>query len=194
MSKIASVYAREILASGANPTLEAEVVLESGARGIASVPYGASAGIHEATVLLDEDKSRYNGKGMLKAIGHINGEISEALVGMDADDQRAIDNRMIELDGTPNKARFGGNAILGVSLAVAHAMAEEKGMPLYRYIREVYNLGITEYRLPNPMMVVIEGGKHADNSTDFQEYIVSAFGKDTAKENVRMGIEIYQTL
>lgn len=188
------IKAREILASGSSPSLEAEVLLESGAIGVASVPYGASAGVHEATVLLDNDKARYNGQGMLKAVANINDQISQKLIGMDASHQREVDQTMLSLDGTPNKANLGGNAILGVSLAVAQAEANEEKMPLYRYIRKVFDLPITTFALPNPMMVIIEGGKHADNSTDLQEYCISPFGKNTARENIRMGAEIFQTL
>jgi len=194
MSKIVSIKAREILASGSSPSLECEVTLESGVTGEASVPYGASAGMYEATVLLDGDKSRYNGKGMLKAVANINEKIAPLLVGQDAIDQRKIDQMMRDLDGTENKSNLGGNAILGVSLAVARAMSLETKTPLYKYIRQVFNLPISSYYLPNPMMVVIEGGKHAHNSTDLQEYIVSIVGNVSAKENVRMGVEIYTAL
>ncbi len=191
---IQSIHAREILSSGATPTIEAEVLLESGAVGIASVPFGASAGSHEAAVLLDGDTKRYFGNGMLKAIEHIHTDIAPALLGMDGSDQRSIDERMKELDGTPNKVRFGGNAILVVSLAVARACAAAEKLPLYAYIRKAYQLSIQEYILPNPMMVVIEGGKHADHSTDLQEYMVSLIGNDSVRENVRRGIEIYHHL
>lgn len=192
--KIKQIFAREILASGSDPTIEVEVTLDNGVKGEASVPYGASAGSREAFVLTDNDKSRYGGKGMLQAVANVNEKIAPVLVGMEADDQRAIDEKMIELDGTENKSNLGANAILGVSLAVAHAVANSKDLPLYKYIREVFNLPINEYYLPNPMMVVIEGGKHAHNSTDLQEFIVSVIGNESAKENVRMGIEIYQSL
>jgi enolase len=192
--KIKQIFAREILASGSDPTVEVEAILEDGSKGEFSVPYGASAGIHEAFVLLDNDKSRYNGKGMLQAVANVNEKIAPVLVGMDSDDQRAIDEKMIELDGTENKSNLGANAILGVSMAIANATANSKKLPLYKYIREVYKLPIKEYYLPNPMMVVIEGGKHAYNSTDFQEFLVSVIGNVSAKENVRMGIEIYQAL
>lgn len=191
--KIKSIRAREILSSGSTPSLEVRAVLESGAEGRASVPYGASAGIHEAFILLDRG-DRYLGKGMLRAVSNVNEKIAPALRGKNSLDQEAIDNLMIELDGTKNKHRLGANAILGVSLAVARAAADQKGIPLYQYIREAFRLPLRDYILPNPMMVVIEGGKHADNSTDFQEYMVSPIVKDSVKENVRRGIEVYLTL
>lgn len=194
MSKIKSIQAREILASGGKPTIECEVVLESGSIGKSSVPYGASAGVHEAVMLRDEDENRYNGAGVLKAISNVHDVIAPELIGKEAGNQREIDTKMIELDGTDNKSNLGGNAILSVSLAVANAMAAEKEVPLYQYIREVFELGIDEYYLPNPMMVVIEGGKHAHNSTDLQEFIVSTYGFDKAAENIRMGEEIYMAL
>ena len=194
MSKIQNIFAREILASGGAPSLEVTVTLESGATGEASVSYGASAGSKEATVLLDGDKSRYNGKGMLNAIANINGKIKEILVGMDAADQRAIDNKMIETDGTINKAVLGGNAMLGVSLAVCRAEASEEKMPLYKYLRKTYGIGDIGWKLPKPMIVMIEGGKHADETTDLQEFMVGAMGNKTAAENVRMEMEIYNAL
>jgi enolase len=194
MSKIKNIFARQILASGGAPSLEVTVTLESGAIGEASVSYGASAGSKEAVVLLDGDKTHYNGKGMLMAIANINTEIKNALVGMDAADQRAIDDKMIELDGTINKAKLGGNAMLGVSLAVARAQACEENLPLYKYIRKAYNIGGTEWNLPKPMIVMIEGGKHADNTTDLQEFMVCALGNKSAAENVRMEMEIYESL
>ncbi|MFC1768408.1 phosphopyruvate hydratase [Nanoarchaeota archaeon] len=191
--KIKSIVAREILSSGSTPSIEVKCELESGTIGIASVPYGASAGIHEAYVLLDGD-DRFKGKGMLKAVANVNGPIAEKLVGMDASDQREIDKTMIELDGSENKKNLGANAILGASVAVARAAANEKKVPFYQYIREVFSLPIQEYVLPNPMMVVIEGGKHADQSTDLQEYMISPIGNKSVKENVRCGIEIYLML
>jgi len=194
MSKIKNIFAREILASGGAPSLEVTVTLESGAIGEASVSYGASAGSKEATVLLDGDKSRYNGKGMLIAISNINNQIKNALVGMEASDQRGIDNKMIELDGTINKAVLGGNAMLGVSLAVCRAEANEEKMPLYKYLRKTYGVGEIGWTLPKPMMVMIEGGKHADDTTDLQEFMVGAIGNKTAAENVRMEMEIYVAL
>ncbi|MDD5147973.1 MAG: phosphopyruvate hydratase [Candidatus ainarchaeum sp.] len=194
MSKILEVKGREILSSGSTPSIEVVVKLKSGAQGSFSVPYGASAGIHEAFVLLDGDKNRFLGKGMLKAVENINKKIAPKVIGMDASKQKEIDKKMIELDGTENKKNLGANAILAVSVAVANAMANEKKMPLYEYIREAFDLKIKDYRLPNPMMVVIEGGQHADQSTDFQEYMISPIGRGSVKENVRCGIEIYLTL
>ncbi len=194
MSKIQNIFAREILASGGAPSLEVTVTLESGAIGEASVSYGASAGSKEATVLLDGDKTRYNGKGMLNAIANINGKIKEILLGMEASDQRAIDNKMIEVDGTINKAVLGGNAMLGVSLAVCRAQASEEKMPLYKYLRKTYGVGDIGWKLPKPMIVMIEGGKHADETTDLQEFMVGAMGDKTAAENVRMEMEIYNAL
>ncbi|MFA5828381.1 MAG: phosphopyruvate hydratase [Candidatus Shapirobacteria bacterium] len=194
MSKIKSIYAREILASGGEPTLEATVILESGAIGEASVPYGASAGSHEATVLLDGDKSRYNGKGMLKAVANINEILVKELTGMEADDQRKIDEKMLLIDGTEYKSKIGGNAMLGVSMAVARAAAEETKLPLYLYLRKNFGIEQGEIRLPRPMIVMIEGGKHADNSTDLQEYMVSMQLDDSARENVRREMEIYGKL
>lgn len=194
MSKIKNIFAREILASGGAPSLEVTVTLESGAVGEASVSYGASAGSKEATVLLDGDKTRYNGKGMLTAINNINTKIKETLVGMEAANQRDIDQKMIDLDGTVNKAVLGGNAMLGVSLAVCRAEAEEEKMPLYKYLRKTYEIGDIGWTLPKPMIVMIEGGKHADETTDLQEFMVGAMGDKTAAENVRMEMEIYEAL
>lgn len=195
MAKIKTIHAREILASGGAPSLEVTVTLESGAKGEASVSYGASAGSREATVLLDEDKARYNGKGMLKAVGNVNTEIAQALIGMEAEEQRQIDEKMIELDGTENKARLGGNAMLGVSLAVAQASAAEAQMPLYKYLRKIYGVEETGWQLPRPMIVMIEGGKHAYETTDLQEFMVGAMHRDwRAAENVRMEMEIYAAL
>lgn len=193
-SKIADIKAREILSSGSTPSLEVKVTLKSGITGKASVPYGASAGIHEAFVLLDGDKNRYMGKGMLKAVSNINNKIAPKLIGKDANKQEEIDREMNKLDGTENKRSLGANAILGVSVAVARAAANEKKIPLYQHIREVFNLPMSNYILPNPMMVVIEGGKHADQSTDFQEYMISPIGNDSVRENVRRGIEVYMNL
>jgi len=191
---IKSIKAREILSSGSTPSIEVKCELESGTTGTASVPYGASAGVHEAFVLLDNDKKRFLGNGMLKAVNNVNKIISKKLVSMDAFNQRKIDEALIALDGTENKSRLGANAILGVSLAVARASANEKKIPLYQHIREVFQLPIKKYVLPNPMMVVIEGGKHADNSTDFQEYSISPIGKKSVRENIRIGIEVYLNL
>jgi len=194
MSKIKNIFAREILASGGAPSLEVTVTLESRATGEASVSYGASAGSKEATVLVDGDMSRYNGKGMLKAIKNINEIIGDSLVGVEAERQREIDEIMVGLDGTENKANFGGNAILGISLAIARAQANEEKLPLYKYLRKVYEIGETDWTLPKPMMVMIEGGKHADETTDLQEFMIGAIGSKTAAENVRMEMEIYNAL
>jgi len=193
MTKIKSIKAREILSSGSTPSIEVKCQLKSGAIGIASVPYGASAGVHEAFVLMDNGK-RFLGKGMLKAVENVNNFISERIVGLDAFDQKEVDEAMIELDGTENKQNLGANSILGASLAVARAAANEKKVPMYQYIRDVFKLPIKKFILPNPMMVVIEGGKHADQSTDLQEYMVSPIGLTSVKEAVRAGIEVYLTL
>jgi len=191
MSKIKTIKAREILASGGAPTIEATVILESGASKEASVSYGASAGSKEAFVILDGDKSRYNGKGMLTAIKNIVEIIAPALIGQEG--QENIDKLMIDLDGTENKSRLGGNAILAVSMAYARAEASDRKIELYEYLREIYGLEKTN-SLPKPMVVMIEGGKHADETTDLQEYLVSAIGEKSAAENVRMEEEIYDAL
>ena len=189
MTAIIDVVAREILDSRGNPTLEVDVVLEDGSLGRAAVPSGASTGAHEAVELRDGDKSRYGGKGVLKAVEAVNGEICGEIGGMQAEDQVAIDEALIDLDGTPNKARLGANAILGVSLAVAKAGAEASGLPLYRYV------GGTQARvLPVPMMNIINGGVHADNPIDFQEFMIMPVGAETVAEAVRIGSEIFQTL
>lgn len=193
ITQIKQIRAREILSSGSTPSIEVKCILKSGAVGVASVPYGASAGIHEAFVLLDGGK-RFMGKGMLKAVNNVNKIIAPKLVGKDANKQKEIDNLMKKIDGTENKKRLGANAILGVSLAAARAAANEKGIPLYKHIRNTFKLGIKNYILPNPMMVVIEGGKHADKSTDLQEFMISPIGNKSVKENVRCGIEVYLTL
>ena len=189
MSAIADIIAREILDSRGNPTVEVEVFLESGATGRAAVPSGASTGAHEAVELRDGDKARYGGKGVLKAVAHAQGEILEAIGGMDAADQIAIDEAMIDLDGTPNKSRLGANAILGVSLAAAKAAAEELGIPLYRHVGGVY-----ARTLPVPMMNIINGGQHADNPIDIQEFMIQPVGAGTIAEAVRMGSEIFHAL
>jgi len=196
MSKIKTIQSREILASGGAPSLEVTVTLESGAIGEASVSYGASAGSKEATVLLDGDLGRYNGKGMLTAIKNINEKIGLALVGTEAGEQRNIDEKMIAMDGTKNKANLGGNAMLGVSLAIARAEAAEEKLPLYMYIRKAFGIDLSTVRtgLPKPMVVMIEGGKHADRTTDLQEYLVSCLGNRSVAENVRMEMEIYEAL
>ena len=184
--KIKSIYSYEILASGGYPSLETRVELESGVTGVASVPYGVSAGSHEATVLLDGDMERYNGKGMLKAIANVNDLIAPEIIGMDGSDQKAIDRKMIEMDGTENKAKFGGNAILSVSLAVAKAMANHKKVGLYQHVKEVFEIDNNFSTLPQPMMVVIEGGKHADDTTDLQEYCISSMSADSVKKELDM--------
>ena len=188
MTAIVDIIGREILDSRGNPTVEVDVILEDGSIGRAAVPSGASTGAHEAMELRDGGK-RYLGKGVQKAVDAVNGEIFDAIGGMDAEDQRHIDEVMIELDGTPNKARLGANAILGVSLAIAKAAAESSGMPLYRYVG-----GANAHILPVPMMNIINGGMHADNPIDFQEFMVVPFGAEILKEAVRMGSEIFHTL
>ncbi|MCM8736652.1 phosphopyruvate hydratase [Azospirillum sp. A1-3] len=189
MSVITEIHAREILDSRGNPTVEVDVALDSGAFGRAAVPSGASTGAHEAVELRDGDKSRFGGKGVLKAVESVNGEIYDALAGLDADDQRAIDLAMIDLDGTENKSRLGANAILGVSLAVARAAAEDAGLPLYRYVG-----GAFASLLPVPMMNIINGGAHADNPIDIQEFMIMPVGAETGADAIRMGSEIFQSL
>ena len=191
MAKIKTIEAREILASGGAPTIEVTITLESGTTGEASISYGASAGSREAFVLLDGDKSRYNGKGMLNAIKNILEIITPTLIGKEG--QREIDKLMVDLDGTENKSKLGGNAILAVSMAYARAEANERKIELYEYLREEFELPKMT-NLPKPMMVMIEGGKHADETTDLQEYLVSALGNKTAAENIRMEMEIYEVL
>ena len=189
MSEIVDVYAREILDSRGNPTLEVEVFLESGAFGRAAVPSGASTGEREAMELRDGDKSRYLGKGVLQAVDNVNNIIAEEVIGMEADDQVGIDTKMIELDGTEYKTNLGANAILGVSLAVAKAAAEEAGQPLYKYIG-----GVNARELPLPMMNIINGGAHADNNVDIQEFMIMPAGATCFKEALRMGAEIFHAL
>jgi enolase len=189
MSAISEIAAREILDSRGNPTVEVDVGLESGAAGRAAVPSGASTGAHEAVELRDGDQSRYGGKGVLQAVANIEGEIAEAVCGMDAGDQIDIDTAMIDLDGTPNKARLGANAILAVSLAVAKAAAAERDMPLFRYIG-----GAFAHTLPVPMMNILNGGKHADNPIDIQEFLIQPVGAGSVAEAVRIGAEIFHTL
>ncbi len=188
MSEIIDVRAREILDSRGNPTVEADVITADGAVGRAAVPSGASTGSREALELRDGDKSRYLGKGVRKAVAHIEGELKQAVVGMEVTDQGGIDRRMIELDGTENKGRLGANALLGVSMAVAHAAAQEETLPLYRY------LGQGHYRLPVPMMNIINGGQHADNSVDFQEFMILPVGAPSIREAVRYGAEVFHAL
>jgi enolase len=189
MSEIIDVTAREILDSRGNPTVEVDVTLETGATGRAAVPSGASTGAHEAVELRDGDKKRYGGKGVTKAVAAVNGEIFDAISGMDASDQVAIDQTMIDLDGTPNKGRLGANAILGVSMAIAKAAAEEAELPLYRYI------GGTQARLlPVPMMNIVNGGAHADNPIDIQEFMIMPVGAGTVADAVRIGAEVFHAL
>ena len=189
MTAIVDVFAREILDSRGNPTVEVDVTLESGVLGRAAVPSGASTGAHEAVELRDGDDERYLGKGVLAAVEAVNGEICDALAGADVEDQLFIDNAMIELDGTPNKARLGANALLGVSLASAKAAAEEAGLPLYRYIG-----GAFARELPVPMMNIVNGGAHADNPIDFQEFMIMPVGAESFSEALRMGAEVFHTL
>ncbi len=189
MSAIADITAREILDSRGNPTVEVDVILDSGAMGRAAVPSGASTGAHEAVELRDGEPARFGGKGVQRAVEAVEGEIFDAIGGMDASEQVAIDETMIDLDGTPNKARLGANAILGVSLAVAKAAADEIGLPLYRYLGGVY-----ARTLPVPMMNIINGGKHADNPIDIQEFMIQPVGAASITEAVRMGSEVFQAL
>ena len=189
MTIISEIYAREILDSRGNPTVEVEVFLESGVVGKAIVPSGASTGAFEAVELRDGDKSRYLGKGVLKAVSNINDIIAPEIVGYDAIDQVGIDNSMIELDGTENKGRLGANAILGVSMAVARAAAEALDLPLFQYLG-----GVNAKQLPVPMMNILNGGAHADNNVDIQEFMVMPVGASTYKEGLRMGVEIYHNL
>ncbi len=189
MSRIESVRAREILDSRGNPTVEVEVELESGAIGRAAVPSGASTGEKEALELRDKDPKRYMGKGVLKAVKNVNEVIAPALVGVEALEQAKVDYLMIELDGTPNKSSLGANAILGVSLAVCRAAAQELGLPLFRYIG-----GTNARELPVPMMNILNGGVHADNNVDLQEFMIMPVGKDSYKEALRVGVEVYHTL
>jgi enolase len=189
MTAIIDIIGREILDSRGNPTVEVDVVLEDGAMGRAAVPSGASTGAHEAVELRDGDKSRYQGKGVTKAVDAVNGEIFDALAGMDAEDQRGIDAALVKLDGTKNKSRLGANAILGVSLAGAKAAAETSGLPLYRYIG-----GAAAHVLPVPMMNIINGGAHADNPIDIQEFMIMPVAAASCADAVRMGAEIFHTL
>ena len=189
MSMIIDVYGREVLDSRGNPTVEVEVALESGAMGRAMVPSGASTGAFEAVELRDGDKDRYLGKGVQTAVDHVNTELADELVGYDAEDQRAVDDAMIALDGTDNKGRFGANAILGVSLATARAAAEEAGLSLYKYVG-----GPNAHLLPTPMMNILNGGVHADNNVDFQEFMIMPVGAETFAEALRWCAEIYHTL
>jgi enolase len=189
MTGIVDIIGREILDSRGNPTVEVDIYLEDGAEGRAAVPSGASTGAHEANELRDEDKGRYLGKGVLKAVDAVNGEIFDAISGMDAEDQRGIDAALIKLDGTPNKSRLGANAILGVSLAVAKAAAKSNNLPLYRYIG-----GVNAHILPVPMMNIINGGAHADNPIDIQEFMIMPVAAETCADAIRIGAEIFHTL
>lgn len=189
MTAIIDIHGREILDSRGNPTVEVDVLLEDGSFGRAAVPSGASTGAHEAVELRDGDKGRYLGKGVTKAVAAVNGEIADALIGLDAEDQREIDMAMIDLDGTPNKGRLGANAILGVSLAAAKAAADARGLPLYRYVG-----GVSARTLPVPMMNIINGGEHADNPIDVQEFMIMPVGAGSIAEAVRWGSEIFHTL
>jgi enolase len=189
MTAIVDIHAREILDSRGNPTIEVDVTLESGAQGRAAVPSGASTGAHEAVELRDGDKGRYGGKGVEKAVEAVNGEIFDTVSGLDAEDQIGIDQAMIELDGTPNKSRLGANAILGVSLACAKAAAAELDMPLFRYVG-----GVFSRTLPVPMMNIVNGGAHADNPIDIQEFMIMPVGAESCAEAIRVGAEVFQAL
>ena len=189
MTAIVDVIGREILDSRGNPTVEVDVILEEGSEGRAAVPSGASTGAHEAVELRDGDKKRYLGKGVTKAVEAVNGEIYDAISGLDAEEQAKIDETMIKLDGTPNKGRLGANAILGVSLAVAKAAAAAKELPLYRYVG-----GVSARLLPVPMMNIVNGGVHADNPIDFQEFMIMPVGAPSFAEGLRMGVEVFHTL
>jgi enolase len=189
MSYISEIFARQILDSRGNPTVEVDVLTDEGALGRAAVPSGASTGAHEAVEMRDGDKKKYVGKGVLKAVKHANDTIAPALLGYDVADQTGIDQMMIELDGTPNKAKFGANAILAVSMAVAKAAAEEASLPLYRYIG-----GTNAKVLPIPMMNILNGGAHADNKIDFQEFMVMPIGASTFSDGLRWGVEIFHAL
>ncbi|MFO7696826.1 MAG: phosphopyruvate hydratase, partial [Anaerolineae bacterium] len=189
MSAIANVIAREILDSRGNPTIEVEIATDLGSIGVAAVPSGASTGVHEAVELRDGDARRYNGKGVMQAVDNVNEELGPELIGMDVTDQLGIDSLLIEIDGTENKGRLGANAILGISLAAAKAAAADVELPLYRYIG-----GVNAHVLPVPMMNILNGGAHAKNSTDFQEFMVMPAGAPTFAECLRWGAEIYHSL
>lgn len=189
MTAIIDIHGRQVIDSRGNPTVEVDVLLEDGSFGRAMVPSGASTGAHEAVELRDGDATRWLGKGVTKAVEAVNSDIAEAILGMDAEDQRDIDAAMIEVDGTPNKGRLGANAILGVSLAVAKAAADSRGLPLYRYVG-----GVGAHLLPVPMMNIINGGAHADNPIDFQEFMIMPVGADSLAEAARWGAEIFHTL
>jgi enolase len=192
-TKISRVHARQVIDSRGNPTVEADVYVASGARGRAAVPSGASTGEHEALELRDADKSKFLGKGVLQAVGNVNGEIAKAVGGLDAGDQRALDKRMIELDGTPTKSRLGANAILAVSMAAARAAAAAQNLPLYKYLAR-YSTDSSANLLPVPMMNILNGGAHADSSVDFQEFMVMPAGAPSFSEALRWGVEIFHAL
>ena len=192
-TKITAVRGREIIDSRGNPTVEADVLLEGGTLGRAAVPSGASTGEHEAIELRDGDKSRYLGKGVLRAVGHVNGAIAEAVVGMDASDQKALDRRMIDAEGTPNKSNWGANAILAVSMAAARAAAAASKLPLYKYLAK-YSSDSSANTLPVPMMNILNGGAHADNSVDVQEFMVMPLGAPNFREALRWGVEVFHNL
>src|SRR6185295_7287537 len=189
MSNIAEIRGREVIDSRGNPTVEAEVILATGTTGRAIVPSGASTGEHEAVELRDGDKQRYLGKGVLKAVQNVNGEIADALANLDAADQRALDQKMIDLDGTENKGRLGANAILAVSMAAARAAANAFGLPLYRYLG-----GAGANVLPTPMMNILNGGAHADNNVDFQEFMVMPVGAPSFSEALQWGVQVFHVL
>src|SRR6266516_2119258 len=193
MSSIVDVVAREILDSRGNPTVEADVLIESGVMGRAAVPAGASTGSREALELRDKDKARYAGKGVLRAVEHVNTEISEAIMGLDAQEQSFIDKTLIELDGTRNKSRLGANAILAVSLAVAKAAAQDAGVPFYRYLA-CNNAPAGELTMPVPMMNIVNGGVHADNNVDMQEFLILPVGAPSFREALRYGVEVFHAL
>src|SRR5215475_13895915 len=192
-TKITRVHARQVIDSRGNPTVEADVVLESGVLGRAAVPSGASTGEHEALEMRDADKSKYLGKGVLKAVANVNGEIAKAVNGLDAGDQRALDKHMLELDGMKTKSRLGANAILAVSMAAARAAANAQNVPLYKYLSK-YSTDSSANLLPVPMMNILNGGAHADSSVDFQEFMVMPVGAPTFSEALRWGVEIFHAL
>ncbi len=194
MSKVKKIIGREILDSRGNPTVEVDVILENGVLGRAAVPSGASTGEREALELRDGDKKRYLGKGVLKAVDNVNKLIAPAIIGMEATDQQKIDEKMLALDGTDFKSKLGANAILGVSLAMARAGANDKGLPLYEYIRTVYGIKSQDYIIPVPMMNIINGGAHADNNVDLQEFMIAPAGAPSFREGLRMGAEVFHNL
>ena len=194
MSKIKQVTGREILDSRGNPTVEVDIVLDNGATGRAAVPSGASTGEREALELRDGDKKRYLGKGVLKAVANINDTIAPAIIGMEVSEQQKIDEKMINMDGTPSKEKLGANAILGVSLACARAAAGDKAMPLYEYIRQKYDLKLNDYIMPVPLMNILNGGAHADNNVDLQEFMIAPVGANSFREAIRMGAEVFHNL